>query len=130
MVWLEFGITILAGYFSQGDSNMPEKSPNKAPVEEKKPMSEALLHDATISPRDDRRFRGKAMRSVVPYKDHAGWQIETDRPDPLELLQKFNKGRVEDLIPIRWGRMAVSPFTFYRGSAALMAYDLAKSPTI
>ncbi len=109
---------------------MVEKNPNKTVVKDKKPMSEALLHDATISPRDDRRFRGKAMRSVVPYKDHAGWKIATDRPDPIELLEKFNKGRVADLVPIRWGRMAASPFTFYRGSAALMAYDLANSPTI
>lgn len=90
---------------------------------------EAILHDNTISPRDDRRERGKALRAAIPHEVHAGWQTPKNRPDPLELLQTGNEGRLPELIPIRWGRMLQSPFTFYRGSAGLMAWDLSTLPS-
>jgi uncharacterized protein (DUF2252 family) len=73
----------------------------------------------------DRRAEGKALRDTVPRESHAGWKAPTNRRDPIDLLVESNEGRVMDLIPIRWGRMMQSPFTFYRGSAALMAADLA-----
>ncbi|MBY0356828.1 MAG: DUF2252 domain-containing protein [Candidatus Obscuribacterales bacterium] len=90
---------------------------------------EAILHDNTISPRDDRRERGKALRAAIPHEVHAGWRAPDNRPNPLDLLAAGNEGRLSELIPIRWGRMLQSPFTFYRGSAALMAWDLSNLPS-
>ncbi|HTJ89964.1 MAG TPA: DUF2252 domain-containing protein [Acidocella sp.] len=73
----------------------------------------------------ERRAQGKALRQVAPRNAHAGWKPPRDRRDPIELLDASNKGRMAELIPIRFGRMLQSPFAFYRGSAALMAADLA-----
>jgi uncharacterized protein (DUF2252 family) len=75
----------------------------------------------------ERRAQGKALRDAVPRASHAGWNAPKDRRDPIELLVESNEGRVADLIPIRFGRMMQSPFTFYRGSAAVMAADLAST---
>jgi len=91
-------------------------------------LEKALLHDNTISPRDDRRSRGQALREAIPHKLHAGWKAPANRPDPIDVLEKSNQGRLADLIPVRYGRMLPSPFTFYRGAAALMAWDLAQTP--
>jgi len=77
----------------------------------------------------ERRARGKALRDKVPRASQAGWKPQEGRRDPVELLSQSNAGRVEELIPIRFGRMSASPFAFYRGSAALMAADLATTPT-
>lgn len=84
----------------------------------------AVLHDNTASPRDDRRTRGKALRAAFPHKDHAVWRCDDKRVDPLQLLEQSNEGRIGDLIPIRFGRMLKSPFTFFRGAASIMAADL------
>ena len=73
----------------------------------------------------ERRAQGKALRDAVPRQAQAGWKPPPDRRDPIELLIESNEGRVMDLIPIRFGRMLQSPFTFYRGSAVIMAADLA-----
>jgi uncharacterized protein (DUF2252 family) len=78
---------------------------------------------------DERRGMGNALRDQVPRASQAGWQAPDNRRDPVELVSESNAGRVENLIPIRFGRMAASPFAFYRGSAALMAADLATTPT-
>lgn len=77
---------------------------------------------------EERRARGKALRDAVPRASHAGWKAPSGRADPIELLGRSNEGRVASLIPIRFGRMSASPFAFYRGSAALMAADLATTP--
>ncbi|HUP07799.1 MAG TPA: DUF2252 domain-containing protein [Caldimonas sp.] len=77
---------------------------------------------------DERRAKGRAIRDKVPRAAHAGWKPARGRRDAVDLLLETNKGRVENLIPIRFGRMSASPFAFYRGSAALMAADLAKTP--
>jgi uncharacterized protein (DUF2252 family) len=71
---------------------------------------------------------GKALRDKCPRTAHAVWQPPPDRPDPLELLAQSSKGRIPQLIPIRYGRMLQTPFTFYRGAALNMAADLAGSP--
>lgn len=95
----------------------------------KKPtQGAATLHDNTLSPRDDRRFRGKAQREAIPLAMHAKWEATADRRDPIDVLEDSNNGRIVDLSPLRYGRMVQSPFTFYRGSAAIMAADLAKTP--
>lgn len=85
---------------------------------------EAMLHDNTISPRDDRRVRGEAIRNAIPHEVHAGWKSPSNRPDPIKVLEESNDGRLSDLIPLRYGRMMQSPFTFFRGAASLMAMDL------
>ncbi len=89
---------------------------------------EAELHDHTLTPRDDRRIRGKLLRENVSHESHAVWKAPADRPSALQMLEQSNEGRLEDLIPIRYGRMMPSPFTFYRGAAAIMAYDLSHTP--
>jgi uncharacterized protein (DUF2252 family) len=76
----------------------------------------------------ERAERGKAARAEVPRNSHAVFDPPADRPDPLGLLAKQAESRVPELIPIRWGRMMVSPFTFYRGAALPMASDLASTP--
>ncbi len=71
---------------------------------------------------------GKAARGVTPRSVHEAWDPPPDRPDPLIGLKAQDAGRIPELVPIRWGRMAVSPFTFFRGSALTMAADLATMP--
>ncbi len=73
----------------------------------------------------ERVARGKAARAEVPRSSHATWEPASHRPDPVELLEEQARSRVPELVPIRYGRMLVSPFTFYRGAAYLMASDLA-----
>jgi uncharacterized protein (DUF2252 family) len=77
----------------------------------------------------DRLDDGRQLRRQVPRSSHAGWSPPADRPDPLDLLHEQDRTREPDLVPIRYGRMLVSPFTFYRGSAVVMARDLAATPT-
>ena len=67
---------------------------------------------------------GRAEREAVPLEAHAEWAAPDDRPDPVGVLEEQNATRVPELVPIRHGRMIVSPFTFYRGGAAIMAWDL------
>jgi uncharacterized protein (DUF2252 family) len=71
---------------------------------------------------------GKSLRAKCPRTSHAVWQPPANRPDPLSLLEASSKGRIAQLIPIRYGRMLHSPFTFYRGAALNMAADLAGTP--
>jgi len=78
---------------------------------------------------DERFANGKALRAKVPRASQGGWKPQNDRGDPVELTLATNEGRLPDLVPIRHGRMSASPFAFYRGSAALMAADLASTPT-
>jgi uncharacterized protein (DUF2252 family) len=76
----------------------------------------------------ERTAKGKAARAEVPRSAHAAWEPQADRTSPLELLEQQAQTRVPELVPIRYGRMLVSPFTFYRGAAFLMASDLAGAP--
>jgi uncharacterized protein (DUF2252 family) len=75
-----------------------------------------------------RRERGRAARRVVPRGGHAGWTPAPDRPDPVDLLEAQARDRLEDVLPIRYARMMASPFAFMRGSAIVMANDLAGTP--
>ncbi len=79
--------------------------------------------------RRDRQAAGKALRQKVPRSLHRDWHPKSDRPDPLMLLEKSNQQRIPELIPIRHWRMMQSPFAFMRGSALIMAADLATTPT-
>ena len=76
----------------------------------------------------ERTARGKAARSEVPRGSHAKFVPPADRSDPVEVLKRQATTRVPELVPIRHGRMLVSPFTFYRGAAMIMAHDLAATP--
>ena len=78
---------------------------------------------------DERKARGKAARKQVGPSGHAGWEPATDRPEPVALIEEQNTTREPDLVPVRHGRMMVSPFTFYRGAAKIMAADLKDTPT-
>ena len=78
---------------------------------------------------DERRAKGKEARNRTPPSSHSGWTPATDRPDPVGLLEEQNRTREPDLVPVRHGRMLVSPFSFYRGTAKIMAADLAGTPT-
>jgi uncharacterized protein (DUF2252 family) len=76
----------------------------------------------------ERLAKGKALRDIVARDVQKEWKPPVKRADPVDLLIENSKGRLEELLPIRYGRMMVSPFTFYRGAAAVMAYDLAHAP--
>lgn len=76
----------------------------------------------------ERIAHGKAARSRAPRSSHAGFEPAPGRPDPVELLASQDATRVQELVPIRYGRMLVSPFSFYRGAALIMASDLAATP--
>src|SRR6185437_4566469 len=76
----------------------------------------------------ERVARGKAARKEVPRASHALFEPPSTRADPVELLERQAETRVPELVPIRYGRMLVSPFTFYRGAALIMASDLAATP--
>ena len=75
-----------------------------------------------------RHERGRAARRLVPRGSHAEWAPMSDRPDPVELLEAQARDRIQELLPIRYGRMMASPFAFLRGSAIVMANDLASTP--
>jgi len=86
----------------------------------------------TVGPSiQERMSRGKALRKKVPIprSSHAEWTAPAGRPDPIEVLRHSDRGRLPELLPIRYGRMRQSPFAFFRGSASLMAWDLSKTPT-
>ena len=77
---------------------------------------------------DQRIARGRTARAEVPRSAHGRWAPAPDRPDPVALLEEQAASRVPQLVPVRYGRMLVSPFTFYRGAALIMASDLAATP--
>ncbi|MFN6185432.1 MAG: DUF2252 domain-containing protein [Microcystis sp.] len=83
---------------------------------------------ARFRSREERIQIGKSLRERLPRSDHAIWQPPAAGREPIEIIEASNQGRLQELIPIRYGRMLRSPFTFLRGSAALMAYDLATTP--
>src|ERR1700742_4978913 len=76
----------------------------------------------------ERVARGRAARAEVPRASHATFEPSPTRADPVDLLERQATTRVPELVPIRYGRMLVSPFTFYRGAALIMAQDLAATP--
>ncbi len=81
-----------------------------------------------LSP-NERAAAGKAAREQAPRSSHGEWTPASDRPDPLDVLEAQAADRLPELVPLRYGRMLASPFTFYRGAAAIMAADLAATPS-
>ncbi len=90
-------------------------------------MSQLVPHQ-TDQTRPERRAIGKSLRKSVPRTSHGQWLPVADRPDPITLLQAQDAGRIQHLLPIKYGRMLASPFAFFRGSAVIMAADLAHTP--
>src|SRR5579864_6753993 len=76
----------------------------------------------------ERRAVGRSLRERVPRSSHAGWSPAADRPNPISLLEEQDRSRLAQFVPIRYGRMIASPFGFLRGSAVVMAGDLAATP--
>ncbi|NNJ94316.1 MAG: DUF2252 domain-containing protein [Halobacteria archaeon] len=91
-------------------------------------MKTACLFDEGKKTRAELQALGRSLRKRATPRDHAPWQPDPQRPDPVDILRSQEGDRVEELVPIRYGRMAASPFAFYRGAAAVMAWDLARTP--
>jgi uncharacterized protein (DUF2252 family) len=89
-----------------------------------RPKAARIAHPSV----EERRARGKKLRKKIPPSSHTGWKPTADRRDPVSLLEDQDATREEDLVPVRHGRMMVSPFTFYRGAAKIMAMDLKETP--
>ena len=94
---------------------MPTAPTNSSPVD-------------TLPSAAERAAAGKAARKKASRSSHGDWAPAARRRDPVKVLEDQAKSRVQELVPIRYGRMLASPFTFYRGAAAIMAMDLAKTP--
>jgi uncharacterized protein (DUF2252 family) len=106
---------------SARQARTPKRSRRTAPRDPQPPPVPHL----TVA---ERVARGKAARGEVPRSSHSEFEPSATRADPIELLERQAKTRVPELVPIRYGRMLVSPFTFYRGAAMIMAHDLAPTP--
>ncbi len=103
-----------------------EETVTAEPGSEVEAARQAVRGRASVS---DRMAAGKALRERVPRSSHADWSPAADRPNPLALLQAQDSTRLPELLPLRYGRMSESPFTFFRGSATVMANDLASTPS-
>lgn len=101
-----------------------KKRPHKPKTEISQAEPAPIFHS-----RDERIATGKTLREGVPRSSHAKWKPSTKRRDPIGTLEESNRDRLPELVPIRYGRMLASPFAFLRGSAALMAQDLASTPS-
>ena len=92
-------------------------------------LAASISSDGAGTDRASGRRWGRSLRREVPRSSHGQFEPPADRTDPISLLEAANEGRVAELIPVRFGRMAASPFSFFRGSAAVMAADLASTGT-
>jgi len=107
-------------------SNRSKKNSNgKVSSKNEFEFEKSIKHGAS---RTERKDIGRAAREKTSLESHAKLKIAKEGRDIIAVLEKSNEGRIPELIPLRYGRMLVSPFTFYRGSAALMAMDLSKTP--
>lgn len=91
-------------------------------------VEEEVVRAPVMLTRAQRIEAGRSARATAPRKSHATWEPSRMRRDPLQLLDEQNRRRFPDLVALRWGRMVASPFTFFRGAAAVMAADLASTP--
>ena len=87
-----------------------------------------LASTPSLSSSANMKAEGKRLREVVSRESQAAWRAPSNRPDPIAILRASDSTRLPNLVPIRYGRMLASPFTFYRGSAGVMAADLAVTP--
>jgi uncharacterized protein (DUF2252 family) len=101
-----------------------EEAEVREPADRRRSKPKAVPH---LTPQE-RAARGKAARAEVPRSVHGAWEPASNRRDPVDLLEEQAASRVPELVPVRYGRMLVSPFTFFRGAAYPMAADLAGAP--
>jgi uncharacterized protein (DUF2252 family) len=106
-------------------AGQPTSKTNRKPTAKASRAAALNTSAAAELTREERVAAGKKARKEVPRSSHGEWEPAAGRPDPVELLEEQAKTRVPELVPIRYGRMSVSPFTFYRGAALLMSSDLA-----
>ena len=122
--------TVLAG--KRARRTRDEALTMAQPSERRKPKSRRSVDSQqipdSIRSRAELTAMGKALRDKCSRISHAEWKPPRNRPDPVRLVLKADEGRLPDLLPLRHGRMILSPFTFYRGSALAMAVDLAGTP--
>ncbi len=112
------------GSDTMADNERPLGGYEAVGTAERHPKPKAVPH-LTV---EERAARGKAARAAAPRSGQGEWEPASDRRDPVELLEEQAASRVPELVPIRYGRMLVSPFTFFRGAAYPMAADLAGEP--
>ncbi len=105
----------------------PGSQPRPRPAAGPRPQSRRAASTPPLSPAD-RAALGKAARAQVPRASHAAFEPASGRPDPVALLEEQAKSRIPELIPLRYGRMLASPFSYFRGAALPMAADLATTP--
>jgi uncharacterized protein (DUF2252 family) len=105
-----------------------EESPNVFTRRDTMSENEFVESRPITATRAERLAAGKALRTKAPRTSHAEWAAAADRPDPISLLEENSRSRVKELVPIRYGRMSLSPFAFLRGSAVVMASDLSRTP--
>lgn len=105
-------------------SSGPRETESLADEQVVPPPQRVTIHQA----RQEARLAGRALRQRVPRPAHASWRPPLDRPDPVSLLETQAQSRLPELAPIRYGRMIASPFAYFRGSAVVMASDLALAP--
>ncbi|WP_198377396.1 DUF2252 domain-containing protein [Neoroseomonas rubea] len=96
---------------------------------EKAPHAATPPAPPQTSPFKDRQAAGRALAKKAPLRENSAWRAAMRQHDPIDLLIESSKGRIEHLVPIRYGRMLANPFAFYRGSAAVMAADLSRTPS-
>jgi len=104
---------------------LPVTAPTHA---EPPPVSSSPVSSSQAQSPDERMETGKRLRGTVPRISHGAWKQPADRADPIAQLQASDPERLPELLPVRYGRMLASPFTFYRGAAGVMAADLATTP--
>jgi uncharacterized protein (DUF2252 family) len=106
----------------KGAPAAPKLAPKPAPKPSPKPAPDAVVKRPSVAP--ELVAAGRSVRKEVPRSQLGAWVAPEDRRDPVAILEEQAQGRVQDLVPLRYARMAASAFTFYRGAAALMANDL------
>src|SRR5260221_2561937 len=109
----------------QRDDAASQADPNPAPRPSRGHELDTSLRLATP---EERAAKGRQLRTEVPRSSHADFDPSAARPDPVDVLASQSASRLADLIPIRYGRMLSSPFSYFRGSALPMAYDLSGTP--
>ena len=107
---------------------MPKSTPESPQPSVLEHVEAPRAIDARHPSPQERRDAGKALRTEVPRSAHDGWKATKKRADPVAILEESSKPRLQDLVPIRYGRMLESPFAYLRGSPAVMANDLASTP--
>ena len=104
-----------------------DKASKVTELESRRPVKLKTRSLSPLQSRAELKAMGKGLRDKCPRASHAAWKPPHDRPDPVSLVLKADEGRLPDLLPLRHGRMVLSPFTFYRGSALAMADDLSST---